>query len=301
MRKLKQITLAVAALVYGTQTFAQQPDPKYFNQVPPGLTPKIFAPGKISMKDEIEFGSIFSNDMKEFYYSVEINGKTETRMMKFENGKWSAPVKILVHEVYSYNDPFMTPDNKKLFFISNRSLTGEGPKKDYDIWYIERLAAGWTEPKNAGRNINSANNEYYVSFTQHGTMYFSSNRKDGPTVNNYDIYSSKLEDGNFQPASKLGPPVNTRSYEADVFVAPDESYLIFSAIREDGLNSGELYVSFRNQDGSWTSRKSLGDTINSGSNDFCPYVSPDGKYLFYAREQDIYWVSIEVIKKMRSQ
>ncbi len=276
-----------------------KPDPKYFNEIPPDSTPKIFASGKISLEDEFEFGAVFSNDGTEFYYSVEIWGKTETRMMKFENGKWSSPKKILFHKSYSFNDPFLTPDNKKLFFISNRPLSGTGLKKDYDIWYVERQAGKWSEPKNAGKNINSSKNEYYISFTKNGKMYFSSNKQDNEGKNNYDIYSSEFEYGNFQPANKLSAAINTSEYEADVFVAPDESYLVLSANRTGGLGGGDLYVSFRKQDGTWTPAKSLGSTINTETDDFCPYVSPDGKYLFYASQRDIYWVSTDVFKKLK--
>ena len=152
MKKIKHITFIVL-LTYTMQSSAQGSDPKYFNELTPNTTPKIFGPGKISMENEFEFGAVFSNDRTEFYYGVVINGKAETRAMKFENGNWSQPVKILFHEIYSYNDPFLTPDNKKLFFISDRSLTGTGPKKDYDIWYIERQGSRWSEPNNAGKNI----------------------------------------------------------------------------------------------------------------------------------------------------
>lgn len=299
MKKIKHFILVIGFLFCETQTHAQQPDLRYLNEVPPGITPKIFAPGKVSTNDEFEFGAVFSNDRSEFYYGVNSKGKAETRMMKLENGNWSQPVKILVHDVYSHNDPFLTPDNTKLFFISDRPLTGTGPKKDYDIWYVERREGNWSEPKNAGKNINSDKNEYYISFTTTGKMYFSSNRQDIEQKNNYDIYSSDMKDGEFQPSVKLGPGVNTPSYEADVFVAPDESYLVFAADRPGGLGSGDLYVSFRNQDGTWTNSKSLGNTINTETDDFCPFVSPDGKYLFYASRGNIYWVSAEVIRKAR--
>jgi hypothetical protein len=299
MKQLKHIASALVILFYSAQTYAQQPDPKYLNEIPPGTTPKVFAPGKVSTENEFEFGAVFSNDRSEFYYGVEINGKAETRMMKFENGSWSQPVNILVHEVYSYNDPFLTPDNEKLFFISDRSLTGTGPKKDYDIWYIERQGGKWSEPKNAGKNINSIKNEYYMSFTKTGKMYFSSNTQDKEEKNNYDIYSSNMKNGEFLPSTKLGPGVNTSFYEADVYVAPDESYLVFAANRPDGLGSGDLYVSFRSQDGTWSPSKSLGNTINTKTDDFCPYVSPDGKYLFYASQGDVYWVSTDVLLKLR--
>jgi hypothetical protein len=299
MKKINLLAPFFGSLLVITQLYAQQPDPKYFNELPPGITPKVFAPGKISTKDEFEFGAIFSNDRSEFYYGVFAHGKAETRMMKFENGSWSGPVKILIHDTYSYNDPFLTPDNSKLFFISDRPLSGTGPKKDYDIWYIERVAGKWSEPRNAGENINSGKNEYYISFTKTGNMYFSSNRQDKQEKNNYDIYSSTIKNGEFQPAVKLGSEVNTSAYEADVFVAPDESYVVFAANRPGGLGSGDLHVSFRQQDGTWTPSKSLGNTINTSTDDFCPYVTPDGKYLFYASRDDVYWVSTEVIWKLR--
>lgn len=295
------IKLACASLlaISSMQACSQKQESNYVDQIPPDTTPQIFAPGKISTEERLEFGAVFSNDGKEFYYASEINGKAETRMLKFENGSWSEPVDVLKHEVYSYNDPFLTPDDKKLFFISNRPLTGTGPKKDYDIWYVERQHNKWSEPRSAGSNINSAKNEYYISFTKTGAMYFSSNKEDLEGINNYDIYRSENKNEMFQPAVKVAGGVNTSSYEADVFVAPDESYIIFAASRPDGLGSGDLYVSFRNDDGTWTNSKSLGDSVNTESNDFCPYVSTDGKYLFYASRGDIYWVSADVFKKLK--
>lgn len=274
-------------------------DPKYFNEPPPGTKPKVFAPGIVSMQNQFEFGAVYSKNRSEFYYGVEINGKAETRLMKFENETWTSPIPVLIHDVYSYNDPFLTPDEQKLFFISNRPLNGEGPKKDYDIWYIERSSGKWSEPINAGTTINSQKNEYYISFTSNGKMYFSSNIGDKEGRNNYDIYSSQFHSGKFQSPVKLAAGINSPHYEADVFVSPDESYLVFAANRPNGLGSGDLYVSFRNPDGSWTASRSLGNAINTTTDDFCPYVSPDGKYLFYASKGDIYWVSTEVIHKLR--
>jgi len=281
-----------------TIDFGQESPRQYFNQTSPGVIPKVFAPGIVSIEDQTEFGSVFSKDRNKFYYAVEINGRAEIRMMRFESGLWHKSETILFHKEYSFNDPFLSPDNNRLFFISDRPLNGVGRKKDYDIWYIERTGRGWSQPINAGTNINSNKNEYYVSFTTAGKMYFSSNRADS-RGENYDIYASGLIDGVFQPALKLGPEINSDFYEADVFIAPDESFIIFSVIHRDEINSGDLFVSFRMEDGQWQQRMSLGEPINSPSNDFCPYVTPDGRYLLYAREQDIYWVSINAIMRLR--
>jgi Tol biopolymer transport system component len=298
MKKNQVLSLITASFLCVAGSTAQNPDQGYFNEIPPGTTPTVFAPGKVSRSDQFEFGAVFSKDRSEFYYGVEINGKAETRMMQFKNGNWTPPITILTHDVYSYNDPFLSPDEKKLFFISNRPLNGLGPKKDYDIWYVERKSGNWSEPINAGKNINSDRNEYYISFSKNGTMYFSSNIGDSVRKKNYDIYSSAFRSGKFQPPVRLPAGVNSSHYEADVFVSPDESYLVFAANRPGGLGSGDLYVSFRESNGNWSVARSL-DAINTDTDDFCPYVSPDGKYLFYASRGDIYWVSTEVIKKLR--
>lgn len=296
MKKLYVLVLAFFCCAAAT---AQKPDPKYFNETPPGTTPAVFARGKVSTTDQFEFGAVFSKDRNEFYYGVEIKGKAETRMMKFENGAWTSPVVILNHDVYSFNDPFLTPDEKRLFFISDRPLNGQGPKKDYDIWYIERQGAKWSAPINAGPNINTDKHEYYISFTNTGKMYFSSDKADPKSQSKHDIYTSEVRGGKFEPAVKLGAGVNTNSYEADVFVAPDESYIVFSANRPGGLGNGDLFVSFRGADGNWSASKSLGNAVNTNTDDFCPYVTPDGKYLMYASRSDIYWVSTDVIKNLK--
>lgn len=128
-------------------------------------------------------------------------------------------------------------------------------------------------------------------------MYFSSN-KDAPDDRkyDYDIYASTYLDGAFQPANVLGAAVNTPSYEADVFIDPNEAYIIFCGNRPEGLGEGDLYISFKQADGTWTKSKNMGAPINTQFHELCPFVSSDGKYLFYTSDQDIYWVSTDILK-----
>jgi hypothetical protein len=177
----------------------------YFEQKPPSKTPEIFAPGLISKANEYEFGSILNNDMTEFFYGVYINGKTEIRYSKVLAGKWTKPKVILNDSIYGFNDPFLSPDENRLYFISQWPKNQSQPTNDYDIWYVNRTKNGWSKPVNAGSNINSSHNEYYISFTKTGTLFFSSNKKS----DNYDIYSSELIDGEYQSAEKLSDSINT--------------------------------------------------------------------------------------------
>ena len=111
---------------------------------------------------------------RNFFYGVDINGKAEIRYSKLENGRWTSPVTLIGHEIYSFNDPMLSPDENRLYYISNKPRIGV-QIRDYDIWYSKKLSDGWSGPINAGKNINSPKNEYYISFTSDGTMYYSSN------------------------------------------------------------------------------------------------------------------------------
>ena len=271
----------------------------YLKQSPPGLNPEIFAPGIISQEDEFEFGSVFSEDGIAFYYGVDVNGKSETRYTKLEGGQWTEPKKLFYHEQYGYNDPFLSPDEQQLYFISSQPLDGTGAEKDIDIWYAEKQKNDWSEPINAGKMINSDSNEYYISFTESGTLYFSSNIR-AIQRGDYDIYTSRQVDGEFQAPQRLSESINTPNYEADVFVAYDESYLIFCSERPGSIGRGDLYISFKEADGSWTPAKNMGTSINTTNYEFCPFVTKDGKYFFYSSDRDIYWVSAKIIEQLRS-
>ena len=270
----------------------------YLKQPPPGLTPQIFAPGVVSKEDEHEFGSVFSADGTEFFYAVDVNGKAEIRHTKLEDDQWSTPELLIHHDRYGYNDPFLSPDEQRLYFISDQPLRGTGPPKDIDIWYAEREGDRWSSPINAGPTINSDSNEYYISFTQTGTLYFSSNTK-ATTPGDFDIYTATWADGQFQPPRRMSDAINTTAYEADVFVAYDDSYLIFCAERKEGYGQGDLYISFRRDDGTWSASKNMGDVINTEQYEFCPFVTKDNRHLFYTSQMDIYWVDASIIDQFR--
>ncbi|HSG27216.1 MAG TPA: hypothetical protein VLA34_01960, partial [Candidatus Krumholzibacterium sp.] len=99
-----------------------------------------------------------------------------------------------------------------------------------------------------------------------------------------------------------GGTVNTEYSEAHPFIAPDESYLIFNSRRPGGAGEGDLYVSYRLDDGSWTEAVNL-EALNTPYGDWGATVSPDGKYLFFTRNMtgngDIYWVSTDIIEELR--
>ena len=79
----------------------------------------------------------------------------------------------------------------------------------------------------------------------------------------------------------LSENINSDGYEFNAFVAPDESYLIFSSYnRPDGFGGGDLYIAFKSDSG-WTNAVNMGASVNSSRLDYSPSVSLDGQWLFF--------------------
>jgi len=310
MRK-RVLLLITVAFVYSTHAFATQsydnwPDVagSYFGQEPPGMTAEIFAPGIIST-DRSEINSVFAPDRDEFYFTAWTR-ETGTQIMVTSqiDGRWTAP------EVASFSNGFgdvdlaISYDGKRVFFGTRRPRPGETEIREegFDMWFADRTETGWGEEQYLGPVVNSGKSQIYPTVTRDGTLYFQAVREEG--YGKADVYRSRLIDGVYQTPENLGPIINSENYEGDVFVADDESYLIVSISgRKDSFGEGDLYISFRSLDGSWSPLKNMGGAINSDKRDFCPMVSPDGKYFFFsskrAGEGDIFWVDAKVIEALR--
>jgi hypothetical protein len=280
----------------------------YLGQKPPGKTPEIFAPGIIS--NGIGVASIaFTPHGDEIYFARHTAGADdlgEILFMKLEKGQWTAP------RLASFSGEFrdwnlnLSPDGKRLFYTSRRPLRpGNRQKKDNDIWYVKRTDTGWGEPINAGFPVNTEKMDCYASVTGEGTLYYHGfNYPD--SNGGADIYRSVYANGKYLKPEHLGEAVNSKYHDYDVFIAPDETILFFvSPGRPEGYGSNDLYISFRNQKGSWTGAVNMGAGINSEASEICPSLSPDGRYLFFSSNRsgrlDLYWVDASIIVALKPE
>lgn len=305
MKALLYLGLA-AILISSSTVFAAQRGAdvrgEYMGQKPPGPVPEIFAPGIVST-DKKELNSVFTPDGKEFYYSLSENGRYTIYYMQQEDGLWSEPKVAPFSTKYSNVDMCVSYDGKKLFFGSNRPVSGEGKAEEgHDIWMVTRTETGWSEPENLGPLVNAGEHQIYPTVTKELTLYFQSRREGN--IGGSDLYRAEYVNGKYTKPENLGSAVNTEHNEGDVLIAPDESYLIVSTRgRSDSLGRSDLYISFRRPDGSWTKAENMGPTINSEATEYCPMLSPDGRYLFFTSTKsgngDIYWVDAKIIDALR--
>lgn len=272
----------------------------WLGQKPPGLIPEIFSPGFIST-DKNELNSVFTPDGKEFYFSISTPGKGyKMYYSKQTEEGWTRPQKVSFSADFSDVDMFITKDGRRMYFGSTRPVNGV--KSDFKIWYVDRIEDGWSEPKYFDSAVNNMKRSLYAAISDSGTMYFQGIRDD--TYGDRDIYFSELVNGEYTEPKHLGKQINSEFGEGDVLIAPDESFLIVSIVgRPDSYGDGDLYISFRQSDGNWSVLENMGVPINSISSDYCPMLSPDGKFLFFTSTRsgngDVYWIDATIIDKLR--
>jgi len=252
----------------------------YLGQDLPGITSEIFAPGIISLGFH-ENGIIFSPDGKEIFYSMsdsQYSSKTFVQM-KRKNGVWMPPEIAPFSGRYYDHSAFFSPDGNTLFFSSKRPVSNnESPKDDLDVWTIKKKGETWGEPVHLDGELNTEHNEQITSMAASGNIYL---RTDYEGRGKWAIYVSRLVNGTYTAAEKLGPAVNQGYNEGNPCVSPDEQFLLFKSGRPGGYGDTDLYVSFKQNDGSWGDAINLGEEVNSPENELEPRLTPDGKYLFF--------------------
>lgn len=227
----------------------------------------------------------FSPDGEEFYFTLTtLEDETASIMVSYlKNDFWTEPELVEFSTEFNESDPFITNDNKKLFFVSDRPAPGISEDEsyfDYNIWYVERMDTGWSEPKFIFE-INSNEDEYSPSLTETGKIYFSSARSNSEGY--WDIYESEFINGKFVEPRKLLSPVNTKYGEWDPFIFSEDQKMLFVSDRPGGFGGGDIYFCEKNKNGIWKEPVNLGININTNDYEYFPRISYDGKFMFFTR------------------
>jgi hypothetical protein len=258
---------------------------------------ELFAPGVVSTDDGEAFPNL-SKDGSTLYFSKHDQGWGHHTVVvsRFENGNWSNPETMEFSGTYSDRAPRLSPDGGTLYFSSNRPLAGAG---GYNLWAVRKTpSGGWSDPEPLPKSINTAADEWHASAANSGALYFSSRNRVGGHGRS-DIYRA-LPSGTGFTVENLGAPVNDELSQSDLYVDPDERFMILAITdHPTGFGGDDLYVSY-NRDGGWTEPVNLGSVVNSPEYEYGPTISPDGEYLYFTSHRrgmgDIYRVRLSALE-----
>lgn len=178
------------------------------------------------------YGSLKKNDKGELnlgiYYTDVVAGE-------FGQPEWGNLVPFEHNDAeQNYGHPNVSPDGKKLFFVSDRT----GGQGGTDIWYCENLGNQWGAPVNMGPMVNTPGNEMYPYLHKDSTLYFASNGH--PGLGGLDLFYSRLSKTGPGRANNMGYPMNTRFNDHGLIFITDSTGF-FTSDRAGGQGSEDIY------------------------------------------------------------
>lgn len=245
--------------------------------------PEMVGTGALSTKYDV-ISVAFAGD--EVVFARSLPGTLSTRTIlcesPLENGKWQPPAVLPFSGQSSDISPRFSADGTRLYFASRRGQAGL-----VGLWYSTRAGNTWSSPQKLFTPLTDKAHQLGCSEAANGDLVVVTVR-DGMNIVSF---LSKKGDGYGEPQAM--DPINATGYISDACIAPDESYVVFSAIGgADELLSpgaiyqhGDLYISFR-KEGAWQKPVHLPEPVNSQASESSPSISPDGKYLYFTSDRN---------------
>ena len=151
-----------------------------------------------------------------------------------------------------------------------------------DIYKAVLSKGEWSEVESLPSNINSVYHDVINGFDEYRNLIYLSQSKDlyfdygDIYMNNYSIDVENTSQ-NF----KLPLPINSPDWEGDTYFFNSNTILL-SSDRQGGYGGKDLYISKKREDGKWTALNNLGPGVNTPYDEVSPFLSADGKTLYFS-------------------
>jgi hypothetical protein len=158
------------------------------------------------------------------------------------SGKWSAPKRLdkkTVNTTYYEDAACLSPDGKKLYFVSERPKDGFGHG---DIWVCERIGKSeWGPAVNLGPVVNTDRDENAIYMHPDGKTLFFSSEGHG-SMGEHDLFKTVFENGQWSKPVNLGYPINSVKQDKSFILTADNKTAYFVSNRDGGLGGDDIYI-----------------------------------------------------------
>jgi len=195
-----------------------------------------------------------------------------------------------------YNDysPLIYNEGKSMFFTSRRSNTTGGGQNPLDQQYFEDIySAKWNEQTqewdsvtNRLGRLNGPGFESMSHLSPDGMLaYITINTT---AIGNATILSksSDIAEVKMTNQQKWGNPrlineLNSSYYDGNATLTADGKTMYFVSERNGQKRKSDIYVSHK-EGNLWSKPSALPHDINTTGRETTPFITPDGKYLFFS-------------------
>ena len=242
----------------------------------------IFAPDWASDQSHDE-PPTFSPDGQTLFFQRSDGHVSTILVSHLVDGHWSTPAVAPFSGSSSDQFPVMAPDGSYLVFESDRRLGSgsEAKERVANLWRVDKTSSGWSAPVRLPDTVNISKRIYGHSIAANGDIYFMSTTEPRGQDPKWRLFRAARIAGGYAQAEALSFSDGSTS-DVDPYIAPDQSYLIFSsAKRREPIGHEHLFITFR-QGADWgpvTPIRYQGD--EQAEDDNYSDVSPDGKTLYF--------------------
>ncbi len=197
------------------------------------------------IQDKLNIGAVsFTADGKKAYYTRNQKKSSNTYQLEIWEaynigGNWVGAHKLFFNNPkYSYFHPSITPDGKRLYYVSD-DPAGQGGT---DIYYVDQNEDGsWKNTVNLGQDINTSANELFPTFYE-GSLYISSNGH--PGLGGLDIYRLSKDSKGLISLKNLGYPINSNKDDFAFNIKGEKGFISSNRYGSDDIIAFDHVVSF---------------------------------------------------------
>jgi outer membrane protein OmpA-like peptidoglycan-associated protein len=184
--------------------------------------------------------------------------------------------------------PMISADGQTLYLCVEGDEENVGTENRQDIWFSTLNPDGtWSKRINIGSSLNneSPNGVNYVSPDDNSLLVSGEYGKDGESVGDGISVSHREKDGWSLPELMEIEDYYTHNiYFGGIAMAPTGKTIILSVERDDAYGDLDLYVSFLEDDGTWSAPLNMGDVVNTFGTEGTPFLAADNTTLYFASD-----------------
>ncbi len=215
------------------------------------------------------------------------------------NGKelYSKPLNVrivnlgpFINSQYPEYAPVISGDEREIILTSSRPTT-KGGLRDHatdgnyyeDVYISTSNGQTWEALRSMGDSINTKDHDASVALSYDGKSLITYRYSDENLLGSGsgDLYLSTYQDLRWTEAQKL-PFCEKKYWESSATFSKDGGVIIYSSNREGGQGGSDLYSITRNANGVWSIPVSLGPAINTAMDEDAPFLSANGKTLYFS-------------------
>ncbi len=191
------------------------------------------------------------------------------------------PMGHKINTTYDELSPVYFEDSEELLFTSNRNAENEGRNSEFGVFHSVKKDGEWSEPTpvpGLGRFPRNLSNIEVVNKDK--KLYVYGNPK------GEDLFESHPDGhAHWTKPDEFDPKISHIHLKSNFYISPDESHVIFTSAKEYKTNGLDLYESYRDpSSGKWSKPSPLPGLVNTEFDEDSPFVTKDGKTLYFSSD-----------------